>query len=350
MRSSRWSRPATPTSGQRKPRIVVAGEFSAGKTQLINGLVGSRVLPSNVTATALPPVWIAQGNPAMLAVGASGKGQAISGLDNVDLASTHYCVLTHPAPILGALDIIDTPGNSDPNMQAETWQRMLAFADAVVWCTNATQAWRQSEKAVWQAMPDRLRTNALVVITHADLMPDPSSAEKVLRRVEREAAPYFATFRMASLLKAEDIAWIASHLRGLTGRLGDLTGADNALVEGFVRDNPVRAVEQPTPSRGTVLPMVRPRRIERGAEIEAAERGAKVVPLKASQVLAGRAAAADKPPVTWETLSAPKAVQKSPSSLLKGVEALIAALDVQQSATAEGQKSPSTLGAAKSAK
>ena len=146
-------RPRAPV--QRKPRILIAGEFSAGKTQLINGLVGSSVLPSNVTATALPPVWLVRGEPALMRVGFSGRGEPIADLGAIDLDKTQYCVLSNPSSALTQMDIIDTPGNSDPNMAAETWQRMLTFADAVVWCTNATQAWRQSEKAVWQAMPAR---------------------------------------------------------------------------------------------------------------------------------------------------------------------------------------------------
>ena len=66
-------------------------------------------------------------------------------------------ILADNRPMLELMEIIDTPGNSDPNMAVETWQRMLEFADAVIWCTNATQAWRQSEAAVWDEMPLELQ-------------------------------------------------------------------------------------------------------------------------------------------------------------------------------------------------
>ena len=39
----------------RKPRILVAGEFSAGKSTIINRLLGFELLPENVTSTSLPP-------------------------------------------------------------------------------------------------------------------------------------------------------------------------------------------------------------------------------------------------------------------------------------------------------
>lgn len=245
-------RPGAPV--QRKPRILIAGEFSAGKTQLINGLVGGLiggpVLPSNVTATALPPVWLVRGEPALIRVGFSGRGEPLADLNTVDLEKTQYCVMAHPAPVLTGMDIIDTPGNSDPNMAAETWQRMLEFADAVVWCTNATQAWRQSEKAVWQAMPARLRQNATMVVTHADLLGSPAMADRVLQRVQREAGAFFESFLMASLLQREDLDRIAARLRIVSGSVRQ-DGAPNTLIGQFAASVPVR-VTTPEPAAASV--------------------------------------------------------------------------------------------------
>ena len=51
--------------------------------------------------------------------------------------------------ILNLCDIVDMPGISDPNMDADVWRNMLHLADSIIWCTPATQAWRQSEAAVW---------------------------------------------------------------------------------------------------------------------------------------------------------------------------------------------------------
>ena len=47
-------------SVRRRPRIALMGEFSAGKSTLSNLLVGGDVLPVQVTATQLPPVWISK--------------------------------------------------------------------------------------------------------------------------------------------------------------------------------------------------------------------------------------------------------------------------------------------------
>ena len=246
----------------RKPRLMVAGEFSAGKTHLINGLLGEKVLPSNVTATALPPIWLISGRKAMQAVDLEGKARPISSLEEVAVEDTHYVVLSHPAPLLKSFDIIDTPGNSDPNIPSESWERMLDYADAVIWCTNATQAWRQSEKSVWNEMPARLLEKATILITHADRITDQRSAERVERRVKREAGKYFASFLMASLLRVDDLARIRGHLEELTGAMETRDGAPCDIVKAFA------AAHVQTGNAafddGAVAPAVAPKRVNSG--------------------------------------------------------------------------------------
>ena len=215
----------------RKPRVMVAGEFSSGKTKLINGLLAQEVLPSNVTATALPPIWLVSGALGLVAVDLEGNERPAASLQEVRVEDTSYCVLSHPAPCLRHFDIIDTPGNSDPNIPSESWERMLDFADTVVWCSNATQAWRQSEKSVWTDMPERL-LSATMIITHADRMTDAHSADRVKRRVTREASRFFDHIVMASLINDEDIADISHHIARLSKGL-PLTGAESAIASDF---------------------------------------------------------------------------------------------------------------------
>lgn len=196
----------------RKPRILIAGEFSAGKTQLINGLLDQPALPSNVTSTSLPPVWISADHSALSRVPVSGPVEAIDHVEGVPVEGTAYCTMPLKAEILTHVDLIDTPGNSDPNIPAESWQRMLDYADAVIWCTNAVQAWRQSEKAVWQSMPAALRKNTTLLITHADRLIEERSRGRLLRRVGRDASAFFDEIMLVSLIAADDIDQIAQRI------------------------------------------------------------------------------------------------------------------------------------------
>ena len=242
----------------RKPRLMVAGEFSAGKTKLINGLLGERILPSNVTATALPPVWLIAGERFCMTVGLDGQTREVASLDSVTVDDTRYCILSHPAPILEACDIIDTPGTSDPNIPTQSWEWMLDHADAVIWCTNATQAWRQSEKSVWNEMPDRLLFDATLLMTHADRLPDERAGDRVLRRVRRDAEFYFKHFLMASLLDEGDIATIRAHLETLTQGFGPLEQTSEQIADVF-------EVFRRAAARTPVIPRrVIPRRVSAG--------------------------------------------------------------------------------------
>jgi hypothetical protein len=208
----------TPAAGDlvgqgRKPRIMVAGEFSSGKSRLINALIGKSILPSNVTSTALPPVWLTGPGGESCIVGLDGS---VSDFDiddmDFDLETTAFCVLSVDAPILDHVDLIDTPGNSDPNMPPEYWERMLPYADGLLWCSSAMQAWKQSEKANCALMPPDLLARSLLVVTQADRMPDARSADKVLRRVQRESKAILNDVVMGSALVPDDVAEIGGRI------------------------------------------------------------------------------------------------------------------------------------------
>lgn len=336
-RSNRWTRPVQQTpASPRKPRILVAGEFSAGKSELINCLIGESVLPTNVIATALPPVWLVRGDPALLRVDASGSTDPIKSLVNIDLDATQYCVLSYPAPMLEQMEIIDTPGNSDPNVSAESWQRMLEYADAVIWCTNATQAWRQSEKAVWQSMPDRLRKNSTLVITHADLITRERDTARVQSRVEREASRFFDSVHMVSLPDPKDGDRISAHLQLLCAGLQDKTGAKNEHVANFIASNPVTVDGGNAGRRDKFLSSVRPRRVSMAPKPSVSGRsGAQVVPLSSAPPRStkdksggGRARA------LWNSLVPTD--QNDAAAMRTAVEKLISALDAQETDEAGG--------------
>ena len=46
----------------RRPSFALMGEYSAGKSALLNALLGQSLLPTRVTATDLPAVWITHGD------------------------------------------------------------------------------------------------------------------------------------------------------------------------------------------------------------------------------------------------------------------------------------------------
>lgn len=191
-------------AGKEKPCIALMGEFSAGKSTLANLLIGYAPLPVQVVATQLPPVRIVYGTGEPFGMGLDGHSKPVDleALDRTALKDTAYLQLYSEEEFLKHCNLIDMPGISDPNMPAEVWERMIGEADAVLWCSPATQAWRQSEAAVWRGLPQVLRSRSLLLLTRMDKLTSQADRDRVLSRVRQETLGLFREVLPISLLLA----------------------------------------------------------------------------------------------------------------------------------------------------
>jgi hypothetical protein len=246
--------------GRRKPRIALMGEFSAGKSTLANLLMEQAKSPVRVTATQLPPIWYSLGDAPPVRIDAEGNETPLDGDDLTGISpdDTRAVRVFLQADVLRLCDIIDMPGSSDPNIAAEVWQGMLPLADAVIWCTPATQAWRQTEAAIWEDMPPELHERSALLVTRFDKVRTPEDGKRLLARVEREVDGLFRHVQAASLTDAlaareDEEAWRASGmdsfcetfvamLEDLEARLDEATGAaarpEDGTAPGLARPFP----------------------------------------------------------------------------------------------------------------
>lgn len=203
--------------GPRRPRIALMGEFSAGKSTLANLLLGEARSPVKVTATQLPPVWYVHGAGPMVRVDLDGEEHVLGpdGLAQVTPDETAHVRVPIEAEVLELCDIIDLPGISDPNMSADVWGRALDLADGVIWCTHATQAWRQSEHAVWEEVDPALHRRSLLLLTRIDKIASERDRTRIVARVSHEVEGLFRDvfpIALTDALRAEDdpALWSAS--------------------------------------------------------------------------------------------------------------------------------------------
>lgn len=251
---------------RRKPRLALMGEFSAGKSTLSNLLLGADPLPVRVTATRLPPVWISYGERAATREDLNGKIHPldVSDLEKVQLNETRLIHLNLKSELLKLCDLIDMPGISDPNMESDVWKAVIGEADQVIWCTHATQAWRQSEAAVWLSLPKAVRDKSLLLLTRFDKILSTRDRDRVMTRVTRETKGLFSAVFPISLTGAlaagEDRhAWETSgadaFVQSLIGLLTTVKAAPDPEPVA-----PVADVQTPQPSCARILPArVRPK-------------------------------------------------------------------------------------------
>ncbi|MEO0669553.1 MAG: dynamin family protein [Pseudomonadota bacterium] len=184
--------------------IGVMGEFNAGKSTLCNLLLGMSDLPEMIVPTQLPPVWFTKGPERHEIVMKSGEVVDID--DDFDpedaLATASHLLMHRDIPMLEHIDIVDFPGISDPNMSADVWQRVLPEMDAILWLTHATQAWRQSEAAVWNTVADEIKPRSALVVTQMDKLTSDADKTRILRRLAHDVADDFAQIIPVSLLRA----------------------------------------------------------------------------------------------------------------------------------------------------
>jgi len=177
------------------PTVAVMGEYSSGKSALLNSLLGRQLLPTRVTATDLPAVWIVHGKGGTVqGLGFDGHLVTLSPEDLTNGRATQFlCMrIEAEADILQRFAIIDTPGISDPRMTTDIVSEMSRHVDFAIWCSPLNQAWRQTERAFWKSLPIRSKPASILALTRADMMGSARDVEKVLRRCVAETAGSFA--------------------------------------------------------------------------------------------------------------------------------------------------------------
>lgn len=189
---------------QNRPRIALLGEFSAGKSTLVNVLMKGAHSPVRVTATQLPPIWYTYGDGPAIQIAKDGSETELPGgdLTAAPLGETRAIRVHVDAEILQSCDLLDMPGSSDPNMTPDIWDALLPQAQGVIWCTPATQAWRQSEAAIWEEVPEELQERAMLLLTRFDKIRMADDRKRLLARVRKETRDLFRGVHPVSLLQA----------------------------------------------------------------------------------------------------------------------------------------------------
>ncbi|MEO1942101.1 MAG: dynamin family protein [Campylobacterales bacterium] len=126
-----------------QPKVAVVGEFSTGKSTLINSLIGEKLLPTGFQPTTKGVVTLKYGDPNLVIDREEGPIDW-NRLRNREGAEVE---LYYPAPLLKEFQLIDTPGSNDPSfLTEELLFQLMDRVDLVLFLFNGTQALKESER------------------------------------------------------------------------------------------------------------------------------------------------------------------------------------------------------------
>lgn len=150
--------------------LVVAGEFNAGKSSLVNALLGEKVMAEGVTPTTDRVTLITYGEEP------SERNESPSLVRR-----------TYPNPLLDAVAFVDTPGtNAIVAKHQELSERFVPRADLVVFVTSADRPFTQSEQSFLELIASWGR-KVLVVVNKFDILEEEEERRKVLDYVQTNA-------------------------------------------------------------------------------------------------------------------------------------------------------------------
>jgi small GTP-binding protein len=218
--------------------VVVAGEFNAGKSALINALLGQKVLAEGVTPTTARVTLVKWGQDAAEKV-----------------VDENFAVYTYPLPLLKELNIVDTPGTNAIIRQHERLtDEFIPRSDLVLFITSADHPLTESERQFL----NRILTwgkKVVFVLNKMDIFEDDAALQEVRDFTLKHAARilgdqpqlYPVSAKLAQRAQSEADPEARARLRSASG-LDDLEQFVSATLDDATRlqlkfNNPLGVAE-----------------------------------------------------------------------------------------------------------
>ena len=196
-------------------RVAVVGEFSQGKSTILNALLGEEIqpvrdIPCSGTVTVLRygeqkrviccykdkrqeeiPLELYQEKAAISEEAA--LGNLTEGLANSEVIQISEIIFEHPNLELCryGVEIVDSPGLNEHPERTEITEKLLKDTDVVIFVTNASRPLTQGERELLESLKNQLNgneqepaNNLFMLVNFWDLVRSENSRQQVQKRIE----------------------------------------------------------------------------------------------------------------------------------------------------------------------
>ena len=177
-------------------RVALLGEFSSGKSRLINALLGEKILSIGIVPVTRSVTRIVHGPEISVTIRHVDGSEMVVPPDQLKAytderkkeegtSEVDEVILRHPSPLLKKVELWDTPGfNSDNQLHDQVAAQLLLEADAVLWIQSPHQVGTRSEGKLLETVR-RAQGKVVAVLNQTDRLDDDQAITKQVAEVKK---------------------------------------------------------------------------------------------------------------------------------------------------------------------